>query len=158
MGLPEFLEVGEEIEGLTDGEAEEVSGRSADRFGIVGRGTFAEEDAGATEGGGVADDGAEVAGVGDLGEDDEGAFFESGEGWVFWLAGDGEVAAVEVEAEEGGGLGAGEVLADGEFFFDVVVGFFEARNGDLAFDDEVGGGFALLKEGVPVLHRCFIKE
>ena len=35
----------------------------------------------------------------------------------------------------------------------MIGGCFEAGDGDLAFDDEVGGGFALLEEGAPVCHE-----
>ena len=102
---------------MANGEAEEVTGGGTDGFGVVGRGAFSDEDAGSSEGSGVADDGAKVAGVSNFGKDDEGSFFEGREGWVFWFTGDGEVAAMKVEPEELGGFFAGDVGADVNFLF-----------------------------------------
>lgn len=116
-----MAEVGEEVGTFPDGEAEEGSGGGSHGLGIKGGGSFSKDDAGASEGGGIADDGAEVSGVGDFRKNDEGVGAEVGKGGgFFWLTGDGEVAAVEVEAEEGGGLGAGEIGADDDDFFDLV--------------------------------------
>ncbi len=137
---------------MADWEAEEIAGGGTDRLRVIGGGSFSENDAAATEGGGITDDGAEVPGVGDFRKDDEGSgsFNEVVKSGVCWFTGDGEVAAMEVKAEKGGGFCSGEIGPDVQFFLDEVGGFLETGDGELPFDDKVGRGFAVFEVGFPV--------
>jgi len=150
VSFQELRQVGVEVGGAADRKTEEIAGGGADGFGVEGGSTFPDDNAGTAEGGSVADDGAEVTGVGNFGEDDQGARFEGGEGSWIGFAGDGEVAAMEMKAEEVGGLLTGEVCADADNFFDEVGGFLKTLDGELTFYDEVGGSFAGGEEGLPV--------
>ena len=62
----------------------------------------------------------------------------------------GEIAAMELITQQGGGFFATQVFANPENVFDFIVGVDEALDGDLTFDHEVLRTLTLGEEFPPI--------